>query len=156
MSVIYAHFEEKKIFIFNLFFAMAPEQVDMVLCSMGESRRRSGGGVSPTWNLTNLYYIFSTGMSLVYIRETRKRARAAVTRIFNDKSNFSLYDPAKLKQINMKLEKLETELISLNENYFMHVFSEDKDSETAMANELDSCENYNDLICECLALICTN
>jgi len=82
----------------------------------------------------------------------RKQLRSTVTRIYNDIPNFSSYDSTKKSTLKRRLEKLETELKSLDEKVCSQKFDISTESgELSLQIELASCEEYDEKICQCFS-----
>ena len=88
-----------------------------------------------------------------YNVSARSRIRANVTRIHGNRGNFSLFEESERNAQKLKIETASSQLQIYNEKIAIEKFSGDEVDKTALEEELKSCEEYSDKICECLSLL---
>ena len=75
--------------------------------------------------------------SLVFLVTSRKYTRASVTRLYNDRNNFAIYDDLKRRNLNLKLTGMQVELSKLNEQISIIKFDSDPQEDLVMGGVAD-------------------
>ena len=93
-----------------------------------------------------------TDPDLAFIRKTRGHHRAQVTKKCSlVRSDFSSFSKTQVLEYRSSLKDLKDKLDVLNEK--VACFLKSEESETVVNDEFKSCDNYNDQIIQCLALL---
>ena len=81
--------------------------------------------------------------------QTRNFLRGSITKLHNDRTNFSSYDSLKLEQLKLKRDKLESDVAVANQNVFQLLVSKDAEDEAGFQAEMEFCDIYTDKLLEC-------